>query len=185
MPDDVRLMGALAAGDGDALAEIAARLVPPLRSLAVRIVGVAAGDDVVQETLERVWRNASRFDAERGSLEGWALRIGRNVAIGHLRRERAGRNVSGSGAVVDLDRIADHGAGPAEVAERSALADTVRLAVGRLRPERRAALECVLAGYTLVGAAHALGVPEGTLKSRVRAAHADLRPDPQLVALVS
>ncbi|MCU1462709.1 MAG: hypothetical protein JWO37_2784, partial [Acidimicrobiales bacterium] len=68
---------------------------------------------------------------------------------------------------------------------RAAVAGAVRRAVRRLRPERRAALECVLAGHTLVGAADLLGLPEGTLKSRVRAAYADLRPDSTLIALVS
>ena len=35
----------------------------------------------------------------------------------------------------------------------------------------------MLAGHTLISAADALGLPEGTLKSRVRAAYADLRPE--------
>jgi DNA-directed RNA polymerase specialized sigma24 family protein len=81
--------------------------------------------------------------------------------------------------------VPDAGTGPADLAERIALAGVVRRAVHRLRPERRAALECVLAGHTLVDAAELLGLPEGTLKSRVRAAYADLRPDPTLIALVS
>jgi RNA polymerase sigma-70 factor (ECF subfamily) len=186
MADDAALMAALAAGADGALDAVARRLAGPLRASATRIVGGAAADDVVQETLERVWRHASRFDAERGTLEAWALRIGRNVAIGYLRRERSRAfRAADSGAAIDLDRVADPVAGPADVAERAALAGAVRRAVHRLRPERRAALECVLAGHTLVAAADLLGLPEGTLKSRVRAAYADLRPDPTLIALVS
>jgi RNA polymerase sigma-70 factor (ECF subfamily) len=184
MADDAGLMAALAAGEDGALDAVARRLSSPLRALGTRIVGVTAADDVVQETLERVWRHASRFDPARGTLEAWALRIGRNVAIGHLRRDRS--QSSGAAAVpVDVERMADPGAGPADVAERAAVAGAVRRAVRRLRPERRAALECVLAGHTLVGAADLLGLPEGTLKSRVRAAYADLRPDSTLIALVS
>ncbi len=181
MPGDAALMAALADGEEGALDVVAARLASPLRALATRIVGPTSSDDVVQETLERVWRHASRFDAERGTIEAWALRIGRNVAIGHLRRERRrGASLADVGVLIDLDRVADPTAGPADVADRAALARAVRRAV-----QRRAALECVLAGHTLVDAADLLGLPEGTLKSRVRAAHADLRPDPTLIALVS
>ena len=104
------------------------------------------------------------------------MRIARNAAIGHLRREqsRAGRAIDADAL---LARTADGDAGPAEVVERIAVAGAVRCAVHRLAPERRAALECVLAGHTLISAADALGLPEGTLKSRVRAAYADLRPE--------
>src|SRR5260221_6702602 len=186
MPGDAALMAALADGEEGALDVVAARLASPLRALATRIVGPTSSDDVVQETLERVWRHASRFDAERGTIEAWALRIGRNVAIGHLRRERRrGASLADVGVLIDLDRVADPTAGPADVADRAALARAVRRAVQRLRPEPRAALECVLAGPTLVHPADLLGLPQGTLKSRVRAAPADLPPDPTLIALVS
>jgi DNA-directed RNA polymerase specialized sigma24 family protein len=52
----------------------------------------------------------------------------------------------------------------------------VRAAVARLPESRRRSVEQVLAGRTLVEAAYRLGVPEGTLKSRVRGAYAELRP---------
>ena len=185
MANDAALMTALARGDDGALDVVARRLALPLRVLASRIVGPSTADDVVQESLERVWRHAASFDAEKGTLEAWALRIARNAAIGQLRRDRSrSTRAADPGVFPSLEVLADPGPGPGEVAERAALAGTVRRAVRRLRPERRAALECVLAGHTLVSAADMLGVPEGTLKSRVRAAHADLRPDPALVALV-
>jgi RNA polymerase sigma-70 factor (ECF subfamily) len=185
MADDAAIMTALARGDAEALAAVARRLAVPVRAVATRIVGSGSADDVVQETLERVWRHAASYDDGRGTIEAWALRIARNVAIGHLRRERTRSGRTGElGAVLDLDRVADAGPEPAEIMERAAIAGAVRSAVRRLRPERRSALECVLAGHTLIAAADLLGLPEGTLKSRVRAAYADLRPDPSLIALV-
>jgi RNA polymerase sigma-70 factor (ECF subfamily) len=153
-----------------------------LRAVAARIAGPAAVDDVVQDTLERVWRHAARFDASRGTLEAWAMRIGRNAAIAHLRRERGSRRVEGHGA--DLDRIADRAPLPEAAVEQAETMRVVRAAVTRLERDRRDAVECVLAGHTLVGAAAVLAIPEGTLKSRVRAAYAGLREDPPLVALV-
>src|SRR5947209_19591601 len=82
------LMAEVAAGSGDALTAVYERLGPSVRAVGRRIVGDAAADDVVQETLERVWRHAARFDPNRGSLDAWVLRIARNAALGQLRRTR-------------------------------------------------------------------------------------------------
>src|SRR5256714_15074879 len=81
-------MADVAAGSSEALAAVYARLGPSVRAVGRRIVGDAGADDVVQETFERVWRHASRFDRGRGSLDAWILRIGRNAALGQLRRTR-------------------------------------------------------------------------------------------------
>lgn len=182
MADDAGLMAALAGGDDDALATVARRLSTPARAVAARIAGVDAVDDVVQETLLRVWRHAARFDASRGTLEAWGVRIARNAAIAHVRRARLGRRRDAGPD--EVERIADRHVGPDVVVEAAEAACAVRDAVARLRPERRAAVECVLGGHTLIAAAAVLGVPEGTLKSRVRAAYADLRAEPPLAALV-
>jgi RNA polymerase sigma-70 factor (ECF subfamily) len=162
-------MAEVAAGSSDALAAVFVRLAPSVRAVGRRIVGDAAADDVVQETFERVWRHAARFDPERGSLSAWTLRIARNAALGHLRRVRHH---------VDLSVVAepaDAGGGPADAVVLIDLTTGVRRAVAGLDAPRRDALEHVLAGHTLVQTAGHLGVPEGTLKSRVRAAYADLR----------
>lgn len=167
---DGALMGALADGDDGALAAVHRRLAPAIRALGGRLAGSAAAEDVVQDTLERVWRHAGRFDGERGSLDAWVLRIARNVAIGHLRRTRRLQLVPDPTA-----ERADPAAGPFEVLERAMTTASVRAAVTRLGADRRQAVEQVLAGRTLVQAAGRLGLPEGTLKSRVRAAYAELR----------
>lgn len=162
-------MAEVAAGSSDALAAVYARLRPSVRAVGRRIVGEAAADDVVQETFERVWRHAARFDRRRGSLDAWVLRIARNAALGQLRRTRNH---------VDLTLVpepADTDGEPADAVLLIDLTTGVRRAVAGLDVHRRAAVEHVLAGHTLIQTAGRLGVPEGTLKSRVRAAYADLR----------
>jgi RNA polymerase sigma-70 factor (ECF subfamily) len=159
----------MAAGEPDAINVIFDHLGPSVRGLGRRIVGEAGADDVVQETFERLWRYAERFDPERGSLEAWALRIARNAALGQLRRMRRHEPL--------IAEVRDPSPSPAEEAERAAVRSAVRQAVGRLPRDRRRPIEHVLAGSTLVETARRLGVPEGTLKSRVRAAHSDLRGD--------
>jgi RNA polymerase sigma-70 factor (ECF subfamily) len=161
-------MAAIAAGSEEAMSVVYDRLAPGVHALAARVVGVSSADDIVQDTFERVWRNAARFDARRGTLGAWAHRIAHNVAVGHLRRART-PTVAGPFDQPDLE------GGPAETAERHDVQVAVRSAIAGLPPERRAVVEHVLAGFTLIQTADRLGVPEGTAKSRARAAYADLR----------
>jgi len=162
-------MAEVAAGSNDALATVYGRLGSSVRAVGRRIVGDAAADDVVQETFLRVWRHAGRFDRRRGSLDAWVLRIARNAALGQLRRTRKH---------VDLALVPEPADAEGEPSEAVVLIDLttgVRRAVAGLDARRRVAVEHVLAGHTLVQTAGRLGLPEGTLKSRVRAAYADLR----------
>ena len=162
-------MAEVAAGSSDALAAVFDRLGPSVRAVGRRIVGDGAADDVVQETFERLWRHAARFDPRRGALDAWVLRIARNAALGQLRRTRHHVDLAVVPEPADADR------GPADAVVLIDLTTGVRRAVAGLDDPRRTAVEHVLAGHTLVQTAGRLGVPEGTLKSRVRAAYADLR----------
>jgi RNA polymerase sigma-70 factor (ECF subfamily) len=162
-------MADVAAGSNDALAKVYARLGTSVRAVGRRIAGDASADDVAQETFERVWRHAARFDEQRGSLDAWVLRIARNAALGQVRRTRHHVDL----AVVP--ELADSKDGPDDAVVLIDLTTGVRRAVANLDDRRRAAVEHVLAGHTLVQTADRLGVPEGTLKSRVRAAYGDLR----------
>ena len=163
------VMSNVAAGKGEALAVLFARLGPQVRAVGRRIVGDAGADDVVQETFERVWRNAATFDPARGTVDAWVLRIARNAALGQLRRTRPHIDLTSTPEPVD------GGAGPDDSVVLIDLTTGVRRAVASLPHGRRVAVEHVLAGHTLVQTAGRLGLPEGTLKSRVRAAYADLR----------
>jgi RNA polymerase sigma-70 factor (ECF subfamily) len=165
---DAIVMAAIAAGSEAAMSEIYDRLAPGIHALAVRMVGASWADDVVQDTFERLWRNAARFDARRGTLGAWANRIAHNVAVGQLRRARPP-------TVTDPLDQPDLDGGPAETAERHDVQVAVRSAIAGLPADRRAVVEHVLAGFTLMQTADRLGVPEGTAKSRARAAYADLR----------
>jgi len=166
---DAATMAAIVAGDDVALATLFERLRPAVASIGRGIVGAGEVDDVIQETFQRLWMHAHRFDPRRGSLEAWALTIARNAALGLRRRQR-----SSDSLVIDL---ADPGLDPDAEVERSALGQQVRAAVTRLPDARRQPVERVLAGRTMVEAAGDLGVAEGTLKSRVRAAYATLRAE--------
>jgi len=166
---DAATMAAIVAGDEVALAVLLHRIRPIVCGIGQSILGAGAVDDVMQETSQRLWLHAHRFDPRRGSLDAWTVTIARNAALGLRRRQR-----SSDSLVIDPP---DTGADPSEEVERSALDQQVRAAVRELPDGRRRPIERVLAGRTLAQAAVDLGVPEGTLKSRVRAAYVVLRAE--------
>src|SRR3977135_3344912 len=82
----------VARGDEGALAELYDRHARLLYSLALRIVRHEAdAEDVLQEVFSQVWRQASRYDASRGTVVGWLVMLTRTRAIDRLRKDRVRR----------------------------------------------------------------------------------------------
>jgi RNA polymerase sigma-70 factor (ECF subfamily) len=132
-----------------------------LRSL--RDPGLA--EEAVQTTYLRAWRNASRFDEELGSLRTWLFAIVRNVVIdlARARRVRFGlphAEVAGD----DVGR----GTGDADEIDRLLVSWQVEEALRRLSNEHRVALvETYYRSRPYETVAAELGIPVGTVKSRV------------------
>lgn len=152
----------------DFLDEIAAS-VPALRRYARALTrDVERADDLVQDCLERAIRKRGLF-APTGPLRGWLYRIMINIYRNDNRHERR------RGTHVPLDGLAFEPATPASQPGRIALAEMSR-AVDRLVPEQREALLLVvLDSLSYAEAAEALGIPIGTLMSRLGRARASLR----------
>jgi RNA polymerase sigma-70 factor (ECF subfamily) len=133
-PEALLLLRA-AGGDAKAFSELARLVARPSLALAIRVMGDhAAAEDVVQEALAKLWREAHRFDATRGSFGGWWRRILMNCALDGRRRMKA---------VVGLDEAAevrDPAPDPAEAAEQAGLAARVQAAAAMLPARQRAAL---------------------------------------------
>ena len=142
----------------------------PLLSFVLRLT---AGDrqqaeDVVQETMVRARRQAGRLDLAAESLMPWLATVARRIVIDERRRK--------------LPRPAETGDG---MVERGSVADetedllrrvTVAEALQALSPTHREALnETILRDRTVNQAAEVLGIPVGTVKSRVSYALRALR----------
>ncbi|MFF0309493.1 RNA polymerase sigma factor [Streptosporangium sp. NPDC004379] len=186
--DDAELMAAVAAGRVEALRLLHQRHAPWLRArLARRCADADLVDDALQDTFVAVWRDARRFDAAGGEAAAWIWTIAIRRLISALRRAGA----AGSARTARLTELADL-AGPAdsvrpgearlvtESAEDAVLVGVehgdLGAAIARLSPDLRAALQAtVLDGLTVREAARLLGVPEGTVKTRVMRAKAQLR----------
>lgn len=170
---DVALVRAMADGDEGALARLwaehAAALLSYLHGLTKdRFLA----EELLQDSLLAAWRGASRFRAD-SSVRTWLFGIGRRQAA-----QRLGRSHRLSRAVVDDNGLAGLPTaepGPeAVVLARSDVA-AVRVAMGELSAVHREVLELVFAhGLSVVETARVLGVPDGTVKSRLSNARRSL-----------
>jgi RNA polymerase sigma-70 factor (ECF subfamily) len=172
---DQRALERLARGDEGALADLYDRHARLLYSLALRIVRQQAdAEDVLQEVFSQVWRQASRYDASRGTVVGWLVTLTRGRAIDRLRRERvkpdqvkdevAARDLPDTGMSADLQLV---------TAEQAVL---VRAALEALPDAQRVPLELAyFEGLTQTEIAERLTVPLGTVKTRMRQALLRLR----------
>lgn len=87
------LMNAVAGGDEAAFGRLYDIVARPVYGLSVRVLrDWALAEEVAQETIVEVWRNAGRFDVARGSVTGWVLTIAHRRAIDRVRAEQAGTN---------------------------------------------------------------------------------------------
>src|SRR5919198_2052559 len=89
---DEDLMELVAAGDQAAFEILYERHGRAAYSLARRILGDdRAAEEATQEAFLQLWRSGQRYDAARGSVRSWTLRILRNRAIDELRRASSSR----------------------------------------------------------------------------------------------
>lgn len=131
-----------------------------LLAYATRLMGERTlGEDVVQETLIRAWRNPERLTEDRGSVRGLLFTITRNIAIDrHRARQARPGEVAETIASTPVER--DHA---------DAVVDSmvVLSALNTLSPEHRDVLHQIyFQGRSVEETAQSLGVPAGTVKSR-------------------
>lgn len=119
-------------------------------------------DDAVQETLIKIWRNLHRY--ADGNLTGWIVRITTNVCYDILRYQRR----HPTDCIDDLAESLVDDYNPLDSLLRNEQQEGVRRAVTRLKECYRVPVELVyLYEMEYVDAAARLGLPMGTLKSRV------------------
>ncbi len=130
-------------------------------------------EEVLVEAFVQVWREAARYDPERGSPEVWLSCIARNLAIDRLRRKGANERPA------QIDLLDDLVAGdptPLQSTQNQERSTLVRHALRALPNEqRRAIVAAYFQGLSYSEAARALGEPVGTIKSRIRSGLSALR----------
>jgi len=174
-PRDDEVMLQVAAGSADALGVLRRRCARLIFAIAVRSLDRAAAEDLVQDVFLAVWRNADRFDPERGSVRAWILQIAHFRLLNEIRRRsRQPEMVADEGAA--LGGVADDDPGPAEATWQAHRRALVAAALEGLPAAQREAVGLAfLDDLTHEQVAAELGVPLGTAKTRIRAGLQKLR----------
>ena len=151
----------------EALAELYDRFGRAAYGLALRIVrDPALAEDAVQEAFLVVWRNASRYRAERAKASTWILTLVHRRAVDLVRREERRRTEpladDGPASPADADDATD------ELVWLRWERERVQRALAQLPDPQREALELAYyGGFTQSELADRLGQPIGTIKSRM------------------
>lgn len=156
-------------GDQEAFAALIKHYDRNLRAVAYRLLGDRDRmDDALQEAYVKAFRALPRFRG-KSSVGTWFYRIAYNACLDELRR-------SGNIVQVPLEQIADPPDPQPDVAETVARRRRLAEALAQLPVEDRAAVLLVDAqGFDYRDAGEILGVPEGTIGSRLNRARAALR----------
>ncbi|PPD44075.1 MAG: RNA polymerase subunit sigma [Methylocystis sp.] len=159
-------------GDRQAFAALFAYYFPRVKSYLLRAgASPAVAEDLAQETMLRVWRRAASFNASAGAASTWIFVIARNLRIDRLRGERSGDDLDADPS--DEPDAAPNGETVAIMNERK---ERVRQALGALSREQAQIVQLFYFDeQPHAEIARTLGIPLGTVKSRVRLAVERLR----------
>ena len=170
---DEALVALVARGDGDALAELYDRVGHVAYGLALRVLrDERHAEDAVQEGFLQVWRSAAAFRAERAKASTWILTLVHRRAVDLVRREQRRH----------ADPLPDESAAEAAREQTDEAAwlrferERVQTALKQLPDVQRETLELAYyGGFSQSELAERLGVPLGTVKSRMFSGLARLR----------
>jgi RNA polymerase sigma-70 factor (ECF subfamily) len=128
-------------------------------------------EDLLQETFVKIWNSFSSFDPKKGRLFTWMVNIARNLSIDKV-RSKDFRNNSKNQDIENTVNFIDEQRSTAINPEIMGVKDLV----DKLKPDQKSILDLVyFRGYTHVEAADELGIPLGTVKTRLRTAIITLR----------
>ncbi len=165
---DEGLLVATAGGDQEAFARLYDRFAPRVFGLVRKVVrDPGLSQDTMQEVMTELWRTSPRFDPDKGNAVSWILTLAHRRAVDAVRREQSARDRADTvGRQEDAARPFD------DVSEAVTMADEhsqIRKALDALTDLQRQAIELAyFQGMTYREVAENLGVPLGTIKTRMR-----------------
>jgi RNA polymerase sigma-70 factor (ECF subfamily) len=172
-PGDIaRYLKLVARGDADAFDAVYDQVAATVFGIVRRVVrDPAQSEEVTQDVLLEVWRNAAKFDPGRGSATAWVMTLAHRRAVDRVRsvQKESERERRTAVADVPFDEVA-------EAVESGLERERVRRCLGSLTElQRESVTLAYYGGYTYNQVASLLGVPGGTIKTRMRDALIRLR----------
>jgi RNA polymerase sigma-70 factor (ECF subfamily) len=170
-------------GDSGAWSELVREHHRRVYGLCYRFTGSAAdAEDLTQDVFLKIFSNLSSFDTGRGSLQVWITTMTRNLLVDNFRRTRNQRATSSlddgwdqTEELKPVDRLSAHGPSPHELAAHKELEKMVQNALSHVSVElREAVILRDLQDMDYKEIAQVLGIPEGTVKSRISRGRAEL-----------
>ena len=161
-PSDEDLLTRSAGGDRAAFMQLHDRYAPRILGLLVKIMHSRTdAEDALQNVALDIWRRADSYNPALGSAQTWILMVARARGIDLLRK--TGRAEKGGGDLAEMRAAAD--VPVRDGAERA----RVDRALEKLPPEQRTPIDMAFyRGLTREQIAGALGIPIGTVKTRIR-----------------
>jgi len=167
------LLESVAAGDQWAFAALYDGYSPRVLGLAMRIlIDRSIAEEVTQDVFLELWQNAARFSSAKGGGTGYLLTLTRHRAIDRVRSEQAARDRDERIGHRDAQPEFDNTLEAIEQLERHTILER---ALTALSPAQREAITLSYAGHTHTEIAALIGIPLGTVKTRLRDGMSRLR----------
>ena len=128
-------------------------------------------EDILQEAFVKIWNNFSSYDTTKGRLFTWMLNLTRNLTIDTLRSKGYKKQSKISGDENSVSNLTDN-----SIAAEKFDAMGLRKQLSNLKPEQRSIIDMAyFNGYTQDEISKEMGIPLGTVKTRMRSAILELR----------
>lgn len=164
---DGELMARVASGDAAAFSALYDRMAPSVFGIVRQVVrNSAQSEEVTQEVMLDVWRTATRYDPDRGSIQAWVVTIAHRRAVDRVRSEQRAADrlerVAASSTDIPFDQVSDAATGRLE-------SEQVRRCLDNLTELQRESITLAYySGYTYPEVAQRLGAKLPTIKARMR-----------------
>jgi RNA polymerase sigma-70 factor (ECF subfamily) len=157
----------VAQGNRSAFAQMYDRIAPRVMGLVTRLLrDRAQSEEVTQEVFLEIWQQAAKFDANRGSGMAWVLTMAHRRAVDRIRASQKSHERDLKIGIRDMERDFD---GVSESVEIRIENERVKRSMSRLTAlQREAVILAYYGGYSHSEMAEILGIPLGTVKTRLR-----------------
>lgn len=177
MEQDQELLDRCLAGEDSAWEALLKVYTRKIYNLCYRFTGrVEEAEDLSQEVFIKVFQTLRSYNAAQGSFSTWLNRVARNHLVDHYRRSRKDRVTSSlEDQTVPIEEKPDPQSAPLGRVESRERRETLQRALDRLSPDlREAVILRDLQDLDYQEIAQVLGVPEGTVKSRINRGRLEL-----------